>query len=91
MKIIVDLSSGINLFPDLRIVNNNSAEYGKSMNLIGSVIEKMVLLGAGDLILTTHRTIENNFTDEEFSSSLKGSLKSICRLTQAAELMYIFG
>ena len=67
LKIIVDLSSGINLFPDLRIVNNDSAEYRKSMDLIGSVIEKMDLLGAGDLILTTHRTIENNFTDEEFS------------------------
>jgi hypothetical protein len=79
LKIIVDLSSGINLFPDLRIVNNDSAEYSKSMAVIRSVIEKMSLLGAGDIILTSHRTIENNFTDEEFSKSVVNTLKVICQ------------
>ena len=79
LKINIDLSSGINLFPDLRMVNNDSAEYKRSMDLIRSVMEKMTLLGAGDLILTTHRTIENNFTDEEFSASLKNTLKLICQ------------
>ena len=86
LKINVDLSSGINLFPDLRIVNNDSAEYRKSMDLIGSVIQKMDLLGAGDLILTTHRTIENNFTEEEFSASLKNTMKSICLMAAARKI-----
>jgi hypothetical protein len=80
LKIIVDLSSGINLFPDLRIVNNDSAEYRKSMDLIGSLIEKMDLFGAGDLIMTAHRAIENNFTDEDFAASLKNTLRSICMM-----------
>jgi len=80
LKVIVDLSSGINLFPDLRLVKNDSTEYFKSMDVIRLLIEKMTLLGAGDLIMTTHRTIENNFTDEEFSGSLMNTLRSICKM-----------
>ncbi len=80
LKINVDLSSGINLFPDLRLVSNDSIEFIRSIEIIRSVIDKMSVLGAGDLILTAHRTIENNFSDEEFSASLKSTLKSICQL-----------
>jgi hypothetical protein len=79
VRIMVDLTSGINLFPDLRIVSNDSAEYLKSMNIFRSVIEKMALLGAGDLIITTHRTIENNFTEEEFSKSVVATVKELCK------------
>ncbi len=83
LKVIADLSSGINLFPGLRVVNNDSIEYLRSMDLIRSLIDKMNFLGAGDLILTTHRTIENNFTDAEFSKSIINTLKVICH--EAAE------
>lgn len=79
LNVIVDFSSGINLFPDLRLVNNDSLEYGKSMQTIRSVIDKMDALGAEDLILTTHRSIENNFTSEEFHESLLNSIKEICK------------
>jgi hypothetical protein len=79
LKVFVDLTSGINLFPDLRIVNNDSVEYGKSMRAIGSLLEKMKIFGTADLIVASHRTIENNFTDEQFSGSLKSTLKIITR------------
>lgn len=79
LKLIVDFSSGINLFPDLRLVNNDSLEYMRSIQTIKSVIDKMDVLGAGDLIVTTHRTIENNFTGDEFKESLQSTIKEICR------------
>lgn len=79
LKLIVDFSSGINLFPDLRLVNNDSIEYNRSMEAIKSVIDKMAVLGASDLILKTHRGIENNFTMEEFDKSLQQTLKEICQ------------
>ncbi len=79
LKVIVDFSSGINLFPDLRLVNNDSLEYNRSMEDIKSVIDKMAVLGASDLIITTHRTIENNFTMEKFNESLQNTIKEICR------------
>ncbi len=79
LKVIVDFSSGINLFPDLRLVDNDSIEYAHSMDVIKSVIDKMGLLGASDLILTTHRTVENNFSRQAFAESLKSTVKNICR------------
>jgi hypothetical protein len=79
LKLIVDFSSGINLFPDLRLVNNDSLEFLKSMKAIKSVIDKMNLLGAGDLILKKHRMIENNFSKEKYSESLQKTLKDICQ------------
>jgi hypothetical protein len=79
LKVFVDLTPGINLFPDLRIVNNDSVAYGKSLRVITSLLQKMKTLGAADLIVASHRTIENNFTDEQFSESLKSTLKIIAR------------
>ena len=79
LKVIVDFSSGINLFPDLRLTNNDSIEYNRSMETIKSVIDKMAVLGAGDLILSMQRTIENNFSREKFNESIQKSIKEICR------------
>jgi hypothetical protein len=75
----VDFSSGINLFPDLRLVNNDSIEYYRSLKAIESVIEKMAVLGASDLILSAHRTIENNFSRDKFNESLQNTIREICR------------
>jgi len=79
LKLIVDFSSGINLFPDLRLINNDSLEYIRSMETIKSVISKMAQLGAGDLVLSTHRMVENNFTPVQFDLSLQKTLKEICQ------------
>jgi hypothetical protein len=86
LKIIVDFSSGINLFPDLRLVNNDEAEYQRSIDAIKSVIDKMSLLGATDLILTTHRTIENNFSREEFDTSFRNTIRDICRVAAEKDI-----
>ncbi len=82
LGIIVDFTSGLNLFPDLRIVDNDSVVYGKSMASIRSVFDKMPLLGSRDLILSLHRTVENNFTNKEFYKSFEetlGRLADYCR------------
>jgi hypothetical protein len=78
LKLMVDFSSGINLFPDLRLVNNDSPEYLKSLDAIKSVIDKMVLTGENDLIMNTHRSIENNFTSKQFDESMNTTIKEIC-------------
>ena len=77
LKVIVDLTSGINLFPDLRLVDNDSAEYPQSMKIVESVIEKMTLIGATDLLLASHRIPENNFTTEQFNISLKETIHKL--------------
>ena len=79
LKVIVDFTSGINLFPDLRLINNDSIEFSRSMITIKSVIDKMAVLGAEDLIICAHRSVENNFSEEQFSESLKSTIKEICQ------------
>ena len=78
LKVIVDFSSGINLFPDLRLINNDSLEFNRSMDAIKSVIDKMGILGAEDLIICSHRSVENNFSEQQFNESLKNTIKEIC-------------
>ena len=77
LKVIIDFSSGINLFPDLRMVNNHRDEYDRSMDEIKSVIDKMAVLGASDIIIASHRMIENNFTTAQFNDSLLFAIKAI--------------
>lgn len=78
LHLAVDFSSGINLFPDLRLVNNDSIEFARSMAAIKSVIDKMSDLGAEDLIISAHRLIENNFSEEQFKASVQQTIKEIC-------------
>ena len=75
LKITVDLTSGLNLYPDLRIVNNDPSFYEKSMEIMKGIIDKMEILSADELLISTQRTIENNYTMEQFYASLKESFR----------------
>jgi hypothetical protein len=75
LKITVDLTSGLNLYADLRIVNNDSTQYAKSIQIIKEVIDKMQLLGADQLLLAPHRSIENNIEEEAQEKSLIETLQ----------------
>lgn len=77
LKLTVDLTSGLNLYPDLRIVNNDSVFYQKSMDIMKNIIDKMEVLGADELLISTQRTIENNYSIEQFYTSLKKSFQTL--------------
>jgi hypothetical protein len=62
LGIYVDLTSGINLYPDLRLVDNSETDYQASMGVIDDVLGKMEVLGAQGLILSMHRVPENNIS-----------------------------
>lgn len=83
LRIVVDLTSGMNLYPDLRLVDNVHEYYQASMSAIDDVLAKMPLLGAADLILSLHRTPENNITDEETWAAFETSVREICRKAAA--------
>jgi len=86
VKIIVDLSSGINLYPDLRLVNNIESEYQASMAAIADVMNKMKLLGAADLILSIHRSIENNFSSTQFQTALQDTFEKLLQQAESLDL-----
>jgi len=77
LQILVDLSSSLNLYPDLRLINNIEEDYSVSMSAIGELLPKMALLSAGILILSLHRFPENNFTTEESWHSLAETVRGI--------------
>lgn len=83
LRVFVDLSSGVNLYPTLRLIDNLAADYSASMTTLADVLTKMEILGARDLIVSLHRHPENNFTDEQTRTGFERTLKAIS--AQAAE------
>ena len=78
LHVLVDLSSGIDLYPTLRLIDNDPQDFARSMAAIGDVIDKMATLGARDLILTLHRHPENNFSGDQTQAAFVSSLQSLC-------------
>eukprot|EP00049_Salpingoeca_infusionum_P009768 m.165988 g.165988 ORF g.165988 m.165988 type:complete len:1012 (-) comp14438_c1_seq7:229-3264(-) len=63
--LFVDLTSGVNLYPDLRIVKNSMSDYNASIETIKTVIDKTNALGGQQVILSLHRIPENYYTAQQ--------------------------
>lgn len=86
LSVMVDLTSGINLFPGLRLIDNSPADYAASMATIEDVMAKMEALGARDLILSLHRVPETNFTKEQTWQSFEATLRQLCKRARGQEM-----
>ena len=75
--VLVDASSGLNLFPTLRLVDNLPADYRQSRAVLADVLAKMQIVGAHDLIVSLHRHPENNFTSEQTQESFQKTLRDL--------------
>ncbi|MGL4942212.1 MAG: hypothetical protein ACRC46_03355 [Thermoguttaceae bacterium] len=73
LNVVVDFSSGINLFPDLRLIRNDMKEYEKSLKTFDDIFTKMEILGATKAIVTTHRAPEISYppTEQEMIETLR--------------------
>ncbi len=79
LRVCVDLSSAINLYPGLRLIDNIKDDYEASMAVIEDVLAKMAILGARDLILSLHRVPENNFSAQQTWASFDEALRRVCK------------
>jgi len=77
VRIVVDLSSGVNLYPTLRLVDNVNTDYETSLAVVDDLLAKMEILGAKDLVFSLHRHPENNFTGEQTRAAFTVTLKKI--------------
>jgi hypothetical protein len=77
VRVVVDLSSGVNLYPTLRLIDNLHTDYEASMAAINDVVAKMAILVARDLIISLHRHPENNFTDDQTRAAFTTTLKTL--------------
>ena len=79
LRIVADISSGLNLYPDLRLIDNDPEEFAASLAVINDVLAKMETLHSKDLLISFHRYPENNFTDEQTSNSFVSNIKKVCQ------------
>jgi hypothetical protein len=86
LQVYVDLRPGLNLYPDLRLVENDPAEYAASMAAVTDVLQKMPLLGAHDLILRLHRHPENNITTPQVGESERKTLSALAQQAEASHV-----
>jgi hypothetical protein len=77
LRVFVDLSSGTNLYPTLRLVDNLAADYEESLATMADVLAKMKVLGARDLILSLHRQPENNFSGPQTQEGFEKTLRKL--------------
>ena len=80
VKILVDFSSGINLFPDLRLIHNDPEEFERSMAAFREIMDKGEILGVTDVILITHRVPENNYSPEKTHEDTVTTLRELAAL-----------
>ena len=79
LDVAVDFSSGINLFPDLRLIRNDPPEYERSVAAMRETIEKAAAFGAKTVLLKTHRVPENNYTGEKTDADTVETLRELSR------------
>jgi len=77
LRVAVDLSSGMNSYPTMRLVDNQLEDYAIGMEMIDDVLAKLGTLGAKDLIFSLHRAPENNFTAEQASAAFEQGMKNL--------------
>jgi hypothetical protein len=87
LRVVVDLTSGSNLYPDLRLLDNLKEDYQASMAATEDVLAKMALLGSRDLILSLHRFPENNFSAEQSWASFDATVRQVCKSAADRQIM----
>lgn len=80
VRVIVDFSPGMNLYPDLLLVDNVPGHWERSRDLIVGVLDKMKDAGAQDALFTLHRQTEgSSFTAGQMAESMARHLRDLCR------------
>lgn len=77
LRLTVDFTSGINLYPNLRLIDNMPQSYAASMAAIRDVLGKMQFLPARDVIFALHRYPENNFSHEQTWQSFVETFRAL--------------
>lgn len=70
VRVVVDFTSGLNGFPDLRLVNNLESVYQKTLGTFRDVFAKMPALGARDAIMSLSIGEENPNTWMEYDHTI---------------------
>lgn len=81
LKVYIDASPVIDLFPNLRLVNNSVIDFNESFNDLQKLLQKTEIYMVTDLIISLHRVPENDIT---YSATLKDFNNTLHTLVQLA-------
>ena len=84
VTVYVDASPSIDLFPKLRLVDNSVIPFEQSLKSLLRLMNKMVILGSSNLILSLHHIPEDGITPDETLSSFNTTLHML--LDNASQL-----
>ena len=79
VRVVVDFSQGLNLFPGLTLLSSYPPHFEASVAEIDAVLAKMRLCGARDAIISLHRKPENHWTDERTHAEFVTRIGELCR------------
>ena len=82
LKVVVDASSGFNLYPDLRLVKNDPLETGRTDARLSDLFEKMAALGAKDLVIALSKRPETNMSWSEAEKAMQERVAEISALAE---------
>ena len=82
LKVGVDMASGLNLFPDMRLITNDVYETERTWRRIDDVLQKMEIIGAKTLVIAPHNRA-GELSKDEYDAQFAGQVRKLCR--KAAE------
>jgi len=79
LRVAVDLAPVLNLFPDLRLVENDTNETARTQSKLADLLDKMEILGARDLFIALHHCPENNMARDKARENMAQVIRRLCR------------
>ncbi len=79
LRLIVDVSSGLNFYPDLTLLDNFAMRYEESVVIIDELLDKMALWGARDAVISLHREPEYPCDQVGIDESFLRGVDDLCR------------
>jgi hydroxypyruvate isomerase len=78
LRIAVDFSSGLNLYPGLTLLDTLEFRYEESVAAIDGVLDKMPALGASAAIISLHRLPENHCPRQRGEERFRACVGALC-------------
>jgi len=98
IRLVVDFTAGLNLYPDLRLCSNSAGQYEASLQRIEAVLAKMSLpvnastatlssaMYSRSAVITAHRAPENYYSAEQCQADFVAAFRRLARFAASRGL-----
>lgn len=86
LRVVIDLSSSINMYPALRLVNNSASDSNATFTRIRLLFEAAATMNVSDIVVSWHRCPENYYSQSACSSDLLHNTALLMQIGDAHNL-----